>query len=223
MSSETFEVICTTDPAIDSESMTAAEMYRYAEKRDPKLLRFKPGMQPTRFLCREVPDQLWESFVMATDIDAERDRRAFLASVVSVTNLRQRNGAILGNEGQAWTYGDGRMSATAFMPAADAERFMKPVRAEVGCVTRYRSFLVPGIEPTYPLPPMLAQLLDGRVYRRADASPTSPVPSSSEASQAGPQPLPGTTPSTTPTGADSSGSRTAATATTPPEGATAGA
>lgn len=206
-----FVVVSVLDPAIDTASMTVDEMVRYRDTRDIKLLKWLAGVQPTRYHLREIRHSVWESYVMAADTEAERHRRAFLCAVVKVENLRQRDGSILAGD-----YTHANVPRAAALPEDEAERFPPFIRAEIGLVAFTRGFLAWGIEPTFQLPGLLVPYLAARAYLRADATPASPAPSSSEASPvqaAEPRALPDATAHAPSQSGGSSDSPTAATAT----------
>lgn len=173
-----YVVVSVLDPAIDTEAMTSDAMVQYIAARDIKHLKWRGGMQPTRYHLREIRHSVWESYVMATDSEAERHLRAFLCAVVKVENLRQRDGSILP------AYEPAGVPRNAYAPESEAERFAPRVRAEIGAVAFLRSFLGWGTEPVYRLPPTLVPYLAARTYLPAVATPLEPAPSSSEASRA---------------------------------------
>jgi len=208
-------VVSVNDPAIDTESMTAAEMWKYIAERDFNLIskHFRAGQQPTIFHIDEVSRVLWEDYVDASPNDAVRRKRCFLAGVRSVENLYQRDGRFIAS----WeppTNSDGVMKPEAL------ERFSPAEVAEIGEVIRLHSFLAPRMRRSYALPDTCLEALttSGRMYRRADANQSSPESSSVEASSqsAG---SPETTAQTEPTSSGSdvrSASPTDATATATP-------
>lgn len=177
-------VISVNDDAIDTEAMSVAEMLAYAKTRDVGKLRFKQNARPTRYHVREVPHALMESWVLAASGEAEQCRRAFLAAVVQVDNLPQRDGTTL----PSWT--PPGMPTADSMPDAEAVRFSAADRTEIGMVALERSFLAPRIVRAYHLPPSSVRLLELREFRRVDASPASPAPSSAEASPESGRPSP---------------------------------
>ncbi len=196
-----FEVVSVLDPAIDTESMLFADMLKYRDTRDIKLLKFKPGRQPQRYYLREVKDRVWESYVAAGGFDEETGRptpltclRAFMCAVVRVDNILQRDGSILPG---AWV--PSGMPDAVCIQDADVERFSKSDRAEIGAIAFTRSFLAPRTAETYPLSPTLRRSMVEREYLRADATPPSPAPSNGEASSAQAEPSTPPSGSTQPT------------------------
>lgn len=208
--SETFEVVNPADDAIETEAMTPAEMMAFIKSRDTKQLKIRAGQQPARFICREVPNQLWESFVCATEVQAERYRRAFQCGVIEAKNIPQRVGGLIGS------FTPAGMPEALRMSDADLGRFSPHDREEIGYVIYERSFLAPRTVRAYQLLPSSQAILEDREFRRADASPPSPAPSSSEAScaQAVPSAPSNATATEPPSSVSACGTATAATATT---------
>ncbi len=171
-----FVVVSVLDPAIDTEQMEVDDLVKYAQSRDLKHLKWKPGKQPTRYHLREIRHSVWEPYVMAADTEAEQHRRAFLCAVVKVENLLQRDGSILPE------YQHANVPRESFLPEAEAERFQPRIRAEIGMVAFTRSFLGWGIEPAYRVPHTLAPYWGARTFRRADATQAEQAPSNSAAS-----------------------------------------
>ena len=209
MRQERFSVVSVLDPAIDTERMTASAMREYLESRDMRKLEpfLKPGSKPTRYHVREVPHELWETFVMGGGSESERYRRAFMCGVERIDELYQNDGTTIAN----WT------------PSTDALGVMRPEavvrvsaqeREEIGAVVWYHSFLARRIEGCFRLPPSSRDLLIERPFRHAAASPNSPVLSSAAASSQAASVPPVSTP-TAPTSESNGGScepRTDATA-----------
>lgn len=192
MRAETLKVISVLDPAVDHAAMTEAEMVDYIKTRDIAKLKIKPGQNPTVFTVRAVPHDLWESYVMAVEGDAERALRCFRVGVRKVENLYQDDGVSLEN----YEVGED------VMPAAKLERFAPSERHEIGKVVWDHSFLPRRIAPTYQLPLSSASILTSRDFRPAGASPNSPATSSDpQSSPSGSAP-----PQQPATGSDSSAS-----------------
>jgi hypothetical protein len=207
-----FVVVSVLDPAIDTESMPIEDMIKYYESRDTALLKFKPGRQPQRYHLREVKQSVWESWVMASELESVRHLRAFMCSVIRVDNILQRDGSILS---APWEPSN---REAASMLDGDVERFSASDRAEIGAVAFARSFLAPRTVKTYPLPPTLRPSLAAREFLRADATPPSPAPSSGEASSsaaAAATPPPASTAGTRSSSASATVDPTAATAPAP--------
>jgi hypothetical protein len=201
---ERIKVVSVLDPAVDTESMSVTEMADYLKTRDFKKLKFKQGVKPTVYHLKEAARPLWVSWVMAVDGDAERAARCFQACVERVENLYQRDGVCLP---------DWKPNGYP-MPDESLERFSLNDILEIGQVAWDHSYLPARIEPSYRLPPTSHTCLIRRDFRLADASPSQPAASSSEASsvsdsipQAQPETAHGNSESV-----DPSGSVTAATA-----------
>ena len=176
-------LVSVLDDAIDTEAMTAKEIVRYYETRDINLLKIKPGRKPQRYYTREVRQNLWESYVMAADTEAERYRRAFLCGVIRVTDVVQRNG-----EQTIEKFEPSGIRERGCMLEEDAERFSASDRAEIGSVIWERSFLAPRTVRAYRLPPTCLQILALRAFRSADAIQESQAQSNGAASAASAQP-----------------------------------
>ncbi len=207
-------LVSVLDDAIDDEAMTLAEVARYFESRDAKLLKYKPGRKPQLYHTREVKQSLWESVVMSADTEAERYRRAFQCGVFAVENVLQRDGSIL----PAWKPTE-KETERGVMLDENAERFSASDRHEIGSAIFQRSFLAPRTVRAYRLPLTCQRELAQRAFRLADATPPSPAPSNSSPSS---EPTPARSSETTPAPSSSgaaSGSRTPATAAGPQEAA----
>lgn len=160
MRPERLKVVSVLDPAVDTEAMSIEEVRDYIATRDIKKVRLVAGKAPTIFNIREVPNALFESFVMAASNEADRLARCFRAGVVSVENLYARDDVSM--ESLKFE-GDGPMpEATAF------ERFSPAERQEIGQVIWTHSFLAPRIAATYQLPPTCLEPLANRAFRPAE-------------------------------------------------------
>lgn len=210
MRPERIEVICVHDPAIDTKSMTVEQMMEYAKTRDQKVLRMVPGVAPTVFHCREVPQALWTSYIMGGGTEAELLERCFLAGVERVENLFGRDGVCI-PDWQPPRDSEDRMQRESLKRFAPAEVL------EVGQAIWQHSFLPPRIAPTYRLPHTCLAALMGREFRPADASPSERDPNSAPVSHASASHPPQQTETDPdkPPHADSSGSPTDATAAAP--------
>lgn len=159
-------------------------MLDYVHNRDFATIEphFKPGEKPTIFHVREVPHDLWESFVMGAT-DSERALRAFMCGVEKAENVYTRDGNTM-----TWTPAlNGTRNVMSTEEATS--RFSPSERMEIGEVIFAHSFLAPRIEGGFRLPPLLGELLARRAFLHADASPSDAAPSSSQPS-ATTEPLP---------------------------------
>lgn len=191
MRDERFKVVSVLDPAIDTERMPTAAMHEYMTTRDVRKLQpyFKPGVKPTEFHVREVPHELWETFVMGGQNEAERYRRAFMCGVERIDELHQNDGSTI----SSWTPpldGVGVMKPDAVVRVSPQER------EEIGAVVWYHSFLARRIDGCFRVPPSSLELLGERLFLRVVASPSLPALSSDAASS----PLASAPPVSTPTG-----------------------
>jgi hypothetical protein len=210
MSAPLFRVISVLDPALDYERMAEDTLAKYASTRDLAVIEpfLRPGVAPTIYAVREVPHELWESYVMAASNDSDRARRCFQCGVVNVENMYSEDGFIPGQATLPVIGKSGVMADEAL------QRFSPAEREEIGAVVYYRSFLPRRIARTYRLPRSCAVALEQLLTHRADANQSSPASSNATASsgEASARPQPATiAPTSAPSGA-SSGGPTVATA-----------
>ena len=211
MREETIKVVSVLDPAIDTETMTTAEIVEYAKTRaDYRRLRYKPNQKPTVFHLREIRHQLMESWVLEdAGNEAQVARRCFQAAVFKVENLYQRDGHCL----DVWEPKNPDNTRANTIPDESLERFSLSERIEIGQVAWDHSFLPPRIAPSYRLPPMSANSLARREFLPAGASQSLPAGSRDEALQErGSAPL--IPPETAPDSSDGAGNCDSATAAT---------
>jgi hypothetical protein len=175
MASE-FKTVSTLDPAIDHERMTRKAMAEYVKTRDMKHLMFRPGMEPTVYTLRQVPQDLW-LWVESGDEDAAKFARAFRASLRTVTNMLNEDGTTMGKA--PWAPA---MDADGTLSNESMGRFDRFEINEIGGVAFVKSFFGKRTPPTYLLPPLLAGHLAGLAYLPADASPSLPAVNNSAAS-----------------------------------------
>lgn len=179
MRPETLEVVCSFDPAIDTEQMTQSQMLAYLGSRDPKLLKLGTAM-PTKFFLREAPNALWEPYVMRGETEDERAKRAFQVCVTKVQMVYQNDGTHLPELTPTGRMGDHVIWSSEEMNA----RFSPAERLEVGTVAWQHSFLPRRVTigGGLRLPLSLLDLLIHRTFRNADASPSDAAPSSEKPS-----------------------------------------
>lgn len=173
---QTFRVVSVNDEAIDTESMTSAQMVAYFETRDEKLItpHIKPGSKPRWFHVREIPRRLTAGYVAAVSVDSVRCERAFHAGVTAIDDgdapitLTRKNDVLqdetLDELGISW----GELE-------------------EVGLIAWDHSFLVRKTVRSYRLPPTSLEALSRRPFKgspNAASSPSSPATSSDSASSA---------------------------------------
>lgn len=180
MREEVLQVVSVYDPAIDTESMQWSEIIEYARKRGNwrTSVKLAPGKLPVVYHLREVPNELWFSYVRAAPSDPIACLRAFQASVVLVENLPSRDGARIDRYEPSF-----QIDRQHVIADADLARFPRAAIEEIGKVAWDHSFLAGTIGSCFQLPLSLVGLLTQRPFRHADASPTEPASSSDEASR----------------------------------------
>jgi hypothetical protein len=213
--SELFKVLSIIDPAIDWERgvVTRKAVEQYHVYRKPEIIEavLKPGAMPTWFYLREIPEELWETFVeVGNDAThkALRYRRAFQAAVVRVENLVGATGQILGRN-----FEPASVTSNGCLLDEECRRFAFSERLEIGAVAYQRSFFPPRIGGIFHLPPMLVEQWEQRLLQLVGLSSASLPPSSAQESSGSSAPKASrTTGNTTSSVGAHSGSRTAATA-----------
>ena len=165
------------DKAINNAAMSTKEMREFSETRDRGFLKFHDGVQPCEYTLGDIAHRLWTTYVMATDIEAERNLRAFQCSLERVNPLRQEDGTVLDN----W---EPTRNAIGIMIEESLQRFTHQRIQEIGGVAFVRSFFGHETRPPYPLPPLSVQLLNEQTYLPADASLSFAAPSKPGASPA---------------------------------------
>jgi len=180
MRPEKLEVICSFDPAIDTEAMTQEEMLEYLKTRDRKRLKLKPEPVATVFHVQEAPNSLWEPYVMKGDTEDERAKRAFQVCVSKVTHVYQDDGTHLPDLTPTGRMGD----HTVWTDKEVNARFSPAERLEVGTVAWQHSFLPRRVTtgPGLRLPLSLLDLLIHQTFRSADASQSDAAPNSAKPS-----------------------------------------
>lgn len=173
MRTETFKTISVNDPFLDTTQVSIEDAFAFVKERDFKLVdgKWARGEKPTIFHVREVPNRLWETYVMAvggTDEEAlpERFRRAFECGVFRVENLVGADGVSVDWEPSTKTgeYG-------ALMSREECySRFSKNERAEIGSVIYAHSFLHRKIALCCRLPAFVLELLVARQFLRVEPS-----------------------------------------------------
>lgn len=173
MRSETFRTVCTFDPGLDTTRVSLDSMIEFFKGRDIAKVEhaFSATEPPTIYTIREIPHQLWESFVACAPTEDERFKRAFMCGVKLVENLYQQDGTRL----PTWCgrkterFGSSQLD---IMSDEDASMFSPAERLEIGSVAFAHSFLPRRIAASYRLPPSLVQTLQGRDFLHAEPSPT---------------------------------------------------
>ncbi len=150
---EPFIVVSANDEAIDRESAEGIEaLEKYLEERDPAVLVYQPGAQPTRFVCRPLSHHA-RLFVESQPSAAMRHEVAFRACVTAVENFRLPNGdpwhpgkAI----SAAWEKGATILDDAPVKQLGDAG--LGIVVEEVGAVCLARANMTPAQKKVYPRP-----------------------------------------------------------------------
>ena len=175
MRSERIETIWSLDPELATSKIDVAvfgEFLRSRESLDTIRHAFSPN-GPTLYTIREIPHQLWESFVERADTDEEKYRRAFMMGLVSVKNLYQADGSRL----LTWT-GSRSMAVDSgqieVLSEADLKLFSPAERVEIGSVIYQHSFLARRITSCFLLPRSCLARLERRVFLSAESNPISP-------------------------------------------------
>ena len=183
MRQDTFVTVCSFDPAIDKEATSVDAIVALARERDMSGVRFVPGVLPTLFTVREIPHQLWESFVENCSTDEERYRRAFMVGVVKVENVYQKDDVCV----SVWT-GSGtrkhRETQQHILDEDDLECFSPAERQEIGAAAYWHSFLPRRIKSGFQLPRSSLSTLRLADFHGAASNPTAQVTSSEKPSPA---------------------------------------
>ncbi len=171
MREEKIQVIQADDPAIETERMTWKQLLEYGVTREFSLIEpyLRPGSRATIYTLREIPGEMFESWVQAGATEYERFKRAFMAACVRVDNIQQADGTTTN-----WV----SSRPTSMTEEECNARFSAEEREEIGRVAYQHSFLRRTRRLRCALPPMLAQYWAERTYLPADESPPTAAPSS---------------------------------------------
>lgn len=185
-SGSTFDVISIFDRAIDWGAMDVSVRKAYAHsetaKRDISLVMpyVIAGQQPTIYTLREVPEELWESFVLLEAEPARRARLALRASLMGARNLRTRDGANL-VDGREFARTKGDVIEQKSMIAVPRLH-----REDLAEVAYQRSFFQDTIEYGFQVPLLLLEIWDEQARRLAAVRQNLQAQSSGEASSGAP-------------------------------------
>jgi hypothetical protein len=177
---EKYELVSVNDAGLQTERATENAIAEYVLTRDIALARpyFDPVQPPTIFTMRELPHDLWGSYIEYASNDEDAYRRCFLAGVVKIRNLYQSDGTFLPEFDPPREKGRDIASEEIFRRISPSERI------EIGSVVWLHSFLPFRTRRVFRLPRTChAQFVDRR-FLPADANPSLPVSSSAEASPA---------------------------------------
>jgi hypothetical protein len=143
-----FEVVSLIDPAIAWPKDEYATYRKYRETRDIEVVRpcFKPGVLPTIFVVRELPNSL-RRFIKG-DFD-DKSRAAFQHALVRVENFRDKDRGPIVRELDKWDNGTVKDDELAL--------FTDSQILEIGSVALQRGFFPSGTGATYQLPPTLLE------------------------------------------------------------------
>lgn len=153
MPNELLEVVSWADPALD---MTDMERKEYREKRDMRLVRVRPGMQPTRYFIRMISNSHMRAI---DDLPTPNQKRygAFVHGVARIEHAVRRDGSVIptcsGTEDVALV-GGGKVKILTDL--ALEELGNRIAEDEIGGVAYAHSIFHPGAERTYP-PPLLLE------------------------------------------------------------------
>lgn len=177
-----YRVASVADTAVDLEGMGRAAALKYAETRDPALLKVTLGKTVTWFTLRRVPTSLFNGFVMGGRAQYEQLSRAFMVGVEKVEALVDIEGqhrAVMEPTGEADTP-RGKIRVWR-----DVEIDMiPPVFVEdIGNIVLTRSALDPKGEVSYQLPPISLLVFLKRVCPPADENLSDAPLSSDEAKE----------------------------------------
>ncbi len=174
MREEKFKVVSVKDPAIDKGRMPWATMKQYWETREFSIIEpyFKAGESPVIYHIAAVTNSLFDTFVDLVDYEAIKLKRAFLAGVVMVENLQQRDGTVT-----SWVSSKPDPNKPG-MTEEESWRFPPEHRAEIGRVVYEHSFLDPRTQLNLPPPPMSERYLRETDFLAVGASPTTAAASS---------------------------------------------
>jgi len=172
---ERFRVVSVLDEALD---VPGKELEQYASTRDFALVdnRYVPGQKPVIFHVREVPNELWETFVEGGTTDADRYKRAFMSGLEKVENLPDDAGQL-----KTWAPSNKIKSlSVTLLHDEDLKLFSPSERLEIGSVIYRHSFLPRRTAADYPLPSSLVDPLVRRARRDAERKEASASATTSE-------------------------------------------
>lgn len=182
MRPERFQVVSVLDEDLD---MTYQERLAYAGERDYSKVKLKPGRKAVVYHVREVPHQLWESFVDAGDSQSEKYRRAFMVGVERVDHLPIDDGSLR----ERWVPNTKNARTDQIVMSDDDLQLFSPAeRQEIGSVVYNHSFLPKRIAATYLLPSSLHEPMTALAYRLVEQSlaTTAATPSAEPSDSSGP-------------------------------------
>lgn len=147
---EPFAVVCYWDPAVDDE---ASDIGGYIETRELSLLKFHPGMKPTKYMVGrlDVDDAI---ALLATEATEEgKCHIAFRAAMMSAENVRWRDGATVEPSFVPKCHGSMATKGRKLISKQEmAARFGPTSVFEIGAVIVQRSFLEQGMPLTFVAP-----------------------------------------------------------------------
>lgn len=175
---EIIEVVSINDPAIDPATPVKV-ISEYVATRDIEIIRphFIPGEEPQIFVLREIPNDLFDSYV-GEKYDDGTGRRALRAGLVRIKKMRQRDGSRLADDFEpVRPTGSDVASDESLSRIAGGQ-----IRSEIGRVAWEHSFLPRWIAGCFQAQDTSLELLDAQRRRHAAANRNTPASSSAAAS-----------------------------------------
>lgn len=190
---DSLRVVSVADMAIDTDAMNemgpggTLQIIRYAETRDPSLLKFVPGEKATWFTIRRLRASEFTRFVRSAPTPNEQYMRAFSIGVTRIEDVRLL---------------ESKQTVAAYEPDGSAKRDGGTVRyytdnqideispayvEEIGKLVYDRCFLAHAREVCFPLPPSFPLVWTERTYRNVESARRVRASQSSE--QPSPTPL----------------------------------
>lgn len=160
-STQPLKVCSIYDTALDSQAMGESLMV-YAQTRDEKLVKEKPGEQITWFHLRRIPNSLYQRFVAEATSELQRSKRAFQAAVIRIDHLVTTDGMSL----QLVTPTEHVQTIGGDIECLSDKQMEVIPQAfidDIGGVANARSFLPPKKELFFPLRGSLLAALEMRL------------------------------------------------------------
>lgn len=146
------------DPAVLVQS---SPITKYQQTRDIALLKTRPGVQPTAYFIRRIPNSLLLRYVDVPEEEQVKHVRAFECAVVRAEHLTSP----AGNFWPVWEpmqhlQDPGSGEALAMMKPEDLELFPPDDVLDIGAAAYGHAFLRHGSAASYPLPPSSPRALE---------------------------------------------------------------
>lgn len=193
-STKPLKVASILDSALDTQGM-GENLVKYAQTRDPSLVKEKPGERVTWFYVRRIPTSLYQRYVMEATSEVDRRKRAFQVGVAKIENIVTNSGTTLQQL---------MPTATAQTVSGELEHFSEreleeiapAFIEEIGEVANVRAFLPGKSALSFPLQGSFLRALELRLSldaaeirmsaQRSSEKPKAPSATSTE--QAGAEP-----------------------------------